>query len=78
MHRISHDLSGIAQRLTRISDDLLQEVEATQQVWKDSQAQAFVKEHMQEMQPTILQLVAGIAHTVELFEDIAKKLSERS
>ncbi len=76
MQRISHDLPGVAQRLTRISDELLTEVENTQQVWKDSQAQAFVKEHMQEIRPTVQQLVVEITRTVELFEDVAKKLSE--
>ena len=77
MRRISHDLAGVAQRMTRLADELQQEVEATRQVWKDAQAQAFVQQYMQEIRPTVQQLVVGLTQTIELFEDIAKKVSEQ-
>lgn len=76
MRRISHDLTGVAQRMARLADELQQEVDVTRQVWKDAQAQAFVQQYMQELRPTVQQLIVGITQSIELIEDIAKKISE--
>lgn len=76
MRRISHDLTGVAQRMSRLADELMHEVDDTGQVWKDAQAQAFMQQHMREIRPTVQQLVVGITQSVEMFEEIAKKICE--
>lgn len=76
MKRISHDLGGIMQRLDRIGERFAEKSEITQQSWRDAKGQQFLNQHASEVPPTINQLVATLQKTIELFEDIAKKVRD--
>jgi uncharacterized protein YukE len=74
--RISHDLPGVAQRMARLSDRLESEIDATRQIWKDDTGRSFLQQHYAEAKPTVMQLVSELSESVELFEQIAKRLRD--
>lgn len=76
MRRVAHDLAGSAQRISRLAERLAEEIEVTEQLWRDQRGQAFLREHLAPCRPNIAQLVSGINETVELFDEIAKKLHD--
>ena len=76
MRRVVHDLSGSAQRFSRLGEQLEEEIENTAQVWRDPRGQSFLREHLSVCKPRIAQLVSEIAETAELFDEIAKKLAD--
>jgi hypothetical protein len=76
MRRISHDLSGISQRLNHIKESFSEEVVEVSEVWLDAKGRIFLQQHVSAIQPTIGQLVGAIMDTTELFENIAKKLRD--
>ncbi len=76
MRRVSHDLSGLAQRFTVLANQLEAETEATQEIWKDERGNAFLREHLSPFKPTVAQLVACLNETNDLFESLAKKLGD--
>ena len=76
MRRISHDMSGIAQRLNHIKESFSEEVAEVAEVWLDAKGRVFLQQHVSAIQPTMGQLVGSILETTELFENIAKKLRD--
>lgn len=76
MRRISHDMSGISQRLNHIKESFSEEVGEVSEVWLDAKGRVFLQQHVSAIQPTIGQLVGSIMETTELFENIAKKLRD--
>lgn len=76
MRRISHDLSGIAQRLNHIAEVFDNEAEELAKVWLDAKGRAFLQQHTTDVPPTINQLAAAVIEAVELFENIAKKVRD--
>ena len=76
MRRISHDMSGIAQRLNHIKESFSEEVAEVAEVWLDAKGRVFLQQHVSVIQPTMGQLVGSILETTELFENIAKKLRD--
>ncbi len=76
MRRISHDMSGIAQRLGHLKESFSDEVNQVAEVWLDAKGRVFLQQHVSSVQPTIGQLVGAILDTTELFENIAKKLRD--
>lgn len=76
MRRISHDLPGIAQRIAKLRDELSQNMEQTQQVWRDEKSRQFFQQHLAEVAPTLSGLISSLTRTIEQFEDIAKKVAE--
>lgn len=76
MRRPSHDLPGCAQRLNRYTEQLLEVVDETTQLWQDKRADEFVRQHVDNIRPTVAQVTLMMAKSTELFEDIAKKLSD--
>ncbi|MCR9295881.1 MAG: hypothetical protein NXI32_24455 [bacterium] len=76
MKRISHDLPGVSQRIAKLADALELEVEETKSVWKDEKGRNFLRQHYSEVRPAISQLVSGLSESVELFEQIAKRLQD--
>ncbi len=76
MRRISHDMSGIAQRLNHIKESFSDEVGEVAEVWLDAKGRVFLQQQVSAIQPTIGQLVGSILATTELFENIAKKLRD--
>jgi len=76
MRRVVHDLGGFAQRFGRVAEQLEQEIEKTQEVWRDQRGQAFLRERLSPFKPTVSQLVAGLSETQELFESLVKRLSD--
>lgn len=76
MRRVVHDLGGFAQRFSRVAEQLDEEIEQTQQVWRDQRGQAFLRERLHPFKPAVSQLVAGLSETQELFESFVKRLSD--
>ena len=76
MRRISHDMSGIAQRLNHIKESFSEEVAEVAEVWLDAKGRVFLQQQISAIQPTIGQLMGSILETTELFENIAKKLRD--
>lgn len=76
MRRISHDLSGISQRLNHIKESFSEEVAEVAEVWLDAKGRVFLQQHVSVIPPTIGQLMGAILETTELFENIAKKLRD--
>lgn len=76
MRRISHDLSGISQRMHHLGEVFCHEAEELAKVWVDAKGRAFVAQHTSEVQPTIGQLIVSITETADLFENIARKLRD--
>ena len=76
MRRISHDMSGIAQRLNHIKESFSEEVAEVAEVWLDAKGRVFLQQQVSAIQPTIGQLMGSILETTELFENIAKKLRD--
>jgi hypothetical protein len=76
MRRISHDMSGISQRLNHIKESFGEEVGEVSEVWLDTKGRVFLQQHVSSIQPTIGQLIGAILETTELFENIAKKLRD--
>lgn len=76
MRRISHDLPGIAQRIAKLRDEFDVEAVHAQQIWKDEKGRQFFQQHVQEVRPTLSQLVAHLTRTIELFENVCKQLRD--
>lgn len=76
MRRISHDLPGITQRIAKLRDGFTQNSVETQQIWRDAKARQFFQQHLGEVAPTLSGLVSSLTRTIELFEDIAKKVQD--
>ena len=76
MRRISHELGGIAQRFSVLAEQLEEETQSTQEIWKDERGNAFLREHLSPFKPTVSQLVASLHETHELFEHLTKRLSD--
>ncbi len=76
MRRISHDMSGISQRLNHIKEAFSEEVGEVAEVWLDAKGRVFLQQHVSAIQPTIGQLVGAIHEATEVFENIAKKLRD--
>ena len=76
MRRISHDMSGISQRLNHIKESFSEEVGEVSEVWLDAKGRVFLQQHVSAIQPTIGLLVGAIHEATELFENIAKKLRD--
>lgn len=76
MRRISHDMSGINQRLNHIKESFGDEVREVSEVWIDAKGRTFLQQHTSAVEPTISQLMGAILQTTDLFESIAKKLQD--
>ena len=76
MQRISHDLPGITQRLSKLGDQFEADVQETREIWKDDVGRAFLQQHTAEVAPAINQLVSALTQAIELFEGIAKQLQD--
>ncbi|MFK7735389.1 MAG: hypothetical protein AB8B50_05130 [Pirellulaceae bacterium] len=76
MRRISHDLPGVAQRLSKLSDHLEMRVGETQEAWKDQKGRQFLQKHFADVRPVTGQVVTGLAQTIELFEEISRRLRD--
>lgn len=76
MKRISHDLAGATQRITKLGDAMNMAISEVQEVWKDEMGRAFLQRHTAEIAPSIGQVVASLGETIELVERIAKKIQE--
>jgi hypothetical protein len=76
MRRISHDLSGIIQRLNHLGESFNHEADELAKSWVDVKGRAFIAQHTSEVQPSIGQLIVSVTETAELFENIARKLKD--
>lgn len=76
MRRVSHELGGLGERLARLAEQLEEEGRLTQEVWRDQRGEAFIREHIFPFKTQIAQLVANISETKDLFEELAKRLSD--
>ncbi len=76
MRRINHDLGGVAQRLTRISDQFDNATQDVAQAWADSTGRAFLQQHADAVPGTMRQLIATLVETAELFENIAHRVKD--
>lgn len=76
MRRISHDLPGITQRIAKLSDNFESAVQDAQEVWRDDKGRIFFQQRTAEVTPTINQLVSTMSRTIEMFEDISKKVRD--
>ncbi|MEZ6136367.1 MAG: hypothetical protein R3C53_15840 [Pirellulaceae bacterium] len=76
MRRPSHDLPGTMQRVAKLRDELMFAVTEVKTVWKDDKARAYLQQYTSDIPPTVNQLVATLSETIELFENIAKKVQD--
>ena len=76
MRRVVHELPGMAQRFSHLAEQLEEEVQATQALWRDQRGQAFLQEELAPFKPSVSQLVACIVESQEVFEALAKRLSD--
>ena len=76
MRRISHDLPGVTQRIAKLTDEFELATQETSEIWRDQKGIAFLQKHTSEIRPTVSQLVSSMTKSIEMFEDIAKKLRD--
>jgi hypothetical protein len=76
LRRVSHELGGLAENLNRLGEQLEQEALTTQETWRDQRGQAFLREHLFPFKPPVAQLVVAISETSDLFEELARRLSD--
>lgn len=76
MRRVSHELGGLGERLSRLAEQFDQEGRLTQETWRDGRGEAFMREHIFPFKTSVAQLVASIRETSQLFEELAKRLSD--
>ncbi len=76
MRRISHDMSGITQRLNHIKESFGNEVREVSEVWLDAKGRTFLQQHTSTVEPTLAQLMGAVVQATDLFESIAKKLRD--
>lgn len=74
--RISHDLPGVTQRIAKLTAEYHVDIDETLEVWRDAKGQAFMGRHTSEIRPTVNQLVSALTKSIELFENIAKKVRD--
>lgn len=76
MKRISHDLPGVTQRIAKLTDEYHVAIEETTEVWRDAKGLGFMQRHTSEIRPSVNQLVSSLTKSIELFEEIAKKIRD--
>ncbi len=76
MRRISHDMSGITQRLNHTKESFGNEVREISEVWLDAKGRTFLQQHTSPVEPTLAQLMGAVVQATDLFESIAKKLQD--
>ena len=76
MRRISHDLAGSLQRITKLTGDFEIEAQEIGEVWTDAKAVQFLRQHTQEVPTQIRQLTSALTQSIELFEEIAKRVRD--
>ena len=76
MRRVVHELGGLAQRFSQLAELLEEEVQTTQEIWRDQRGVAFLREHVSPYKPNVSLLVACIDESREMFEDLARRLSD--
>ena len=76
MRRVVHELGSLAQRFDRLAEQLEEEVQTTREIWRDQRGEAFLREHVSAFKPTVSLLVACIDESREMFEDLARRLSD--
>ena len=76
MRRVSHELGGLAERLSRLAEQLEQEGRATEEAWRDQRGEAFLRERIFPFKPNVSQLVGSVSEASELFEELTKRLSD--
>ncbi|MFN3188910.1 MAG: hypothetical protein ACE361_00170 [Aureliella sp.] len=76
MRRISHDLPGVTQRIAKLSEELELSVQETSEIWKDQKGRAFLQKHFSDVRPIAGQLTSSLSQSIELFEEISKRLRD--
>ncbi len=76
MKRISHDLPGVTSRIAKLRDELTLATEEAERVWRDDKGRAYFKQRISPIAPTLTQLVSSLTRSIEIFEDIAKKVQD--
>lgn len=76
MRRVVHELSSLAQRFSRLAEQLEEEMQSTREIWRDQRGVAFLREHISPFKPSVSQLVACVDESREMFEDLARRLSD--
>ena len=76
MRRVSHDLGGLGERISRLAEQLEQEAQLTQETWRDQRGEGFLREHIFPFKANAAQLVSSISETSDLFEELARRLSD--
>lgn len=76
MRRVVHELGPLAQRFTRLAEQVEVEVQLTQEVWKDQRGETFLREYLSPFKSNVSQLVACIHESRDIFEQLAKRLSD--
>lgn len=76
MKRISHDLPGVTQRIAKLREELMESASETQRLWQDEKGQGFFQQHIADVGPILGQLTSKLAQTIEVFEDMSKKVQE--
>jgi hypothetical protein len=76
MQRISHDLPGVTQRFAKLADEYENCVQETLEYWRDEKGRSFVQQQLSAVRPAMGQLVSELTKSIELFEQIAKRVQD--
>lgn len=76
IRRVSHELGGLGERLKQLAEQLDQEGHLTEEIWRDQRGEAFLREHIFPFKSNVSQLVSSVNETSELFEELARRLSD--
>jgi uncharacterized protein YukE len=74
--QFSHDLPGSIQRLTRMLNDLRNDVTNLNETWKDKKSTEFQTDHLLPIEPVLTGVITSLSDLAELSGDIQKKLRE--
>lgn len=74
--QFSHDLPGSIQRLTRMLNDLRNDVTNLNETWRDKKSTEFQTEHLLPIEPVLSGVITSLSDLAELSGDIHKKLRE--
>ncbi|RMF37239.1 MAG: hypothetical protein D6753_18030 [Planctomycetota bacterium] len=64
------------QRLAKVGEQMQAELEELDQVWKDDVGRTFAQRHLNQVAPTIGQLVNSLAGQIEMAERIMEQIRD--
>lgn len=76
MRRLSHDVTGIGQRIYRAHETFEVAMAEVKEVWKDDRSRDFFQRYTADVSTTIRQLTASLTTAIESFEQMSQQLQD--